>query len=75
MELTEGEFSSFSLKGRVMLAEEFGTFLSQIETNDTLIKVYGLFGFYVEVIYDKWKNEIMGIKPISFNLLRFYLED
>lgn len=75
MELTEGEFSCFSLHGRLRMVEELGAFLFQTETNDVLIKVYGLFGFYVEEIYDKWKDEITGVKPISFNLLKFYLEE
>lgn len=75
MELTEGEFSCFSLQGRLRLVDEFGTFLFQTETNDVLINVYELFGFYVEEIYDKWKDEIIGVKPISFNLLKFYLEE
>lgn len=75
MELTEGEFSCFSLVGQLWMLEELGTCLFQIETADRVISVYELYGFYVEEMYDKRKDEIIWVRPISFNLLRFYLEE
>jgi hypothetical protein len=51
MHLSKGEYTQFSLKGKLNLLNEFGTLLTQKKVNETEIKIYYIYDFYVEVFY------------------------
>ncbi len=72
MHLSKGEYTQFSLKGKLNLLNEFGTLIIQKTINETDIKIYHIYDFYVEVFY---LNKIVTkAEPLIFNgLLRYYM--
>ncbi len=72
MHLSKGEYSQFSLKGRVHLLQEFGMLVNEKFINEVRIKIYLLYGFYVEVVYNE--NRIIKAEPVlNAGLLEYYL--
>ena len=72
MYLSKGEYSQFSLKGRVNLLKEFGTPINEKYIKEIKITIYLLYDFYVEVIY---KNDsIIRVEPVKHvGMLHYYL--
>jgi hypothetical protein len=70
--LSKGEYTQFSLKGRLNLLNEFGILLTQKKTNATEIKIYHIYDFYVEVfLVDKL---VTKVEPLIYSsLLRYYM--
>jgi hypothetical protein len=72
MHLSKGEYTQFSLKGRLNLLNEFGTLLTQKIVNETEIKIYYIYDFYVEVFLNE--KLVTKAEPVVFNgLLRYYM--
>jgi hypothetical protein len=72
MHLSKGEYTQFSLKGKLNLLNEFGTLLTQKRINETDIKIYYIYDFYVEVFYVE--KIVTKVEPlISNGLLRYYM--
>jgi hypothetical protein len=72
MHLSKGEYTQFSLKGKLNLLNEFGTLLTQKKVNETEIKIYYIYDFYVEVFYVE--KLVTKVEPLIFNgLLRYYM--
>lgn len=72
MHLSKGEYTQFSLKGRLNLLKEFGTLLTQKRTNETEIKIYYIYDFYVEVFFIE--KLVTKAEPlISTGLFRYYM--
>jgi hypothetical protein len=72
MHLSKGEYTQFSLKGRLNLLNEFGTLLTQKRINETEIKIYYIYDFYVEVFFEE--KLVTKVEPLIFNgLLRYYM--
>jgi hypothetical protein len=72
MHLSKGEYTQFSLKGKLNLLNEFGTLLTQKSVNETEIKIYRIYDFYVEVFYVE--KLVTKVEPLIFNgLLRYYM--
>ncbi len=70
--LSKGEYTQFSLKGRLNLLNEFGMLLTQKKTNATEIKIYYIYDFYVEVfLVEKLVTKVEPL--ISNSLLRYYM--
>ena len=73
MKITKGEYCQFSLKGRSDLLREFGSLELERTFGDKVVRIFLLYDFYVEVIYDPQKQEIEKIEPVtSFQLLHIY---
>jgi hypothetical protein len=71
MNLTKGEYAQFSQKGRMNLLIQWGTLIKEKYVNDIEIKIYLLYGFYVEVHYHN--EQAIKIEPVLFkNLLSEY---
>jgi hypothetical protein len=71
MYLSKGEYSQFSLKGRIHLLQEFGMLVNEKFIDEVRIKIYSLYGFYVEVVYEE--NYIIKAEPILHaGLLEYY---
>ena len=72
MYLSKGEYCQFSLKGRLNLLYEFGTFINEKYVDEIKIKIFILNDFYVEVIYNDEK--VIKAEPVlSAGMLYFYL--
>lgn len=71
MYLSKGEYTKFSLKGRLNLLNEFGRLVKEKHGIGTGVKIYKLYDFYVEVI--STDKKIIKAEPVLFsNLLSFY---
>lgn len=72
MHLSKGEYTQFSLKGKLNLLHEFGTLLTQKRINETDIKIYYIYDFYVQVFYIE--KLVTKVEPlISNGLLSYYM--
>jgi hypothetical protein len=72
MHLSKGEFTQFSLRGRLKLLNEFGIQITENEIGDIIIKIYHLYDFYVEVFCIK--KLVTKIEPlVYYGLLKYYL--
>jgi hypothetical protein len=72
MHLSKGEYTQFSLKGRLNLLNEFGTLLTQKRINETEIKIYYIYDFYVEVFSEN--KLVTKVEPLIFSgLLKYYM--
>jgi hypothetical protein len=71
MYLSKGEYTQFSLKGKLNLLDEFGILINEKYADEIEIKIYKLYDFYVEVLYDK--QRIVKAEPVLFaGLLGYY---
>lgn len=72
--LTKGEYTQFNLKSRLQLLDMNGLLLVEKEIDEYLkVKLFQIFDFYVEVVYDSCKRKILRAEPvISSNWLDFY---
>jgi hypothetical protein len=76
MKLTQGEYCRFSLKGRVRLLDDYGTVIAEKYYRAIQVKVFHLYGFYVEVLYDLENQKIIKADPlISKKMLSHYIRD
>ncbi len=72
MHLSKGEYTQFSLKGRLNLLNEFGTLLTQKKLNETEIKIFYIYDFYVEVFFIE--KLVAKVEPVVFNaLIKYYM--
>ncbi len=72
MYLSKGEYSQFSLKGRLNLLQEFGTLINEKYINEIKITLYLLYDFYVEVIQDN--DCIVKAEPLkNEGMLHYYV--
>jgi hypothetical protein len=71
MYLSRGEYTQFSLKGRLNLIDEFGVLVNEKHVREIDIKIYHLYDFYVEVLY---KNQnVIKAEPVMFpGLLNYF---
>lgn len=76
MHLSKGEFSSFNLKSRLALLNQTGILLFNKPVDQTLeLKVYSIYGYFVEVHYHHQEKRYLKIEPIVHdNWLLFYLD-
>lgn len=71
MNLTKGEYTQFSLKGKLNILNEFGILIIEKYINEIEIKIYQLYDFHVEVRYAHQK--VINVEPVLFqNLMRHY---
>jgi hypothetical protein len=71
MYLSKGEYTQFSLKGKLNLLDEFGILINEKHADDIGIKIYQLYDFYVEVLYEK--QCVIKAEPVLFTgLLSYY---
>lgn len=72
MYLSKGEYSQFSLKGRVHLLQEFGMLVKEKFIDNVRIEIFLLYDFYVEVVYTE--NHITKAEPVLHaGLMEYYL--
>jgi hypothetical protein len=73
MKITKGEYCQFNLKSRAELLREFGKLEFERTFGYRVIRIFTIYDFYVEVIYNLRKEEIEKIEPVtSFSLLHMY---
>jgi hypothetical protein len=71
MNLTKGEYSQFTVKGKLKILNEFGILVVERYINEIKIKVYRLYDFHVEVRYAQEK--VINVELVLFqNLVRHY---
>ncbi len=71
MYLSKGEYMQFSLNARLNLIDEFGILINEKYIDETEIKIYRLYDFYVEVLHNK--RRIVKAEPVIFaGLLNYY---
>jgi hypothetical protein len=71
MNLSKGEYMQFSLNGRLNLVNEFGILISEKYVDEIELKIYRLYDFYVEVLYNQ--QRIVKAEPVIFaGLLNYY---
>jgi hypothetical protein len=74
MKLTKGEYCQFSLKSRLALIREFGVLVTEKYVNEKMIRIFKLYDFYVEVLYDLMTDRFLKAEPVySLNLIEHYL--
>jgi hypothetical protein len=72
MNLTKGEYTQFSQKGKLNLLNEFGILITEKYINEFKIKIYKLYDFYVEVMYSQ--ERIVYVEPVlSISMLKHFL--
>lgn len=73
MKISKGEYCQFSLKGRADLLQEFGSLVLERTFGHKVVRVFLLYDFYVEMIYNLQNQEIEKIEPVtSIQLLHLY---
>jgi hypothetical protein len=73
MKITKGEYCQFNLKSREELLGEFGKLEFERTFCHVVIRIFSIYDFYVEVVYNLQKGEIEKIEPVnSFSLLHTY---
>lgn len=71
--LAIGEFCQFNLKSRLSLLHKDGSFLGAVKIAEYECKLFYLYGFFVELIYDESIERVVNISPItSYNILNLY---
>jgi hypothetical protein len=71
MYLSKGEYTQFSLKGKLNLLNEFGILVNERYADEVEIKIYQLYDFYVEVLYEK--QCLIKADPVLFTgLINYY---
>lgn len=76
MKLTKGEYCQFSLKSRLALLKEFGVLVTERYINDQLVRIFKIYDFYVEVLYDLLNENFLKAEPVySTNLVEYYLTE
>jgi hypothetical protein len=68
MHLSKGDYTQFSLKGRLNLLNEFGVLLSQKKVEETDIQIYYIYDFYVQVILRE--KFIIKVEPLIEDSIR-----
>jgi hypothetical protein len=72
MYLSKGEYTRFSLKGKLNLLDEFGILINEKYTDEVEIKIYQLYDFYVEVLYKE--QCVVKAEPVLFaGLVSYYM--
>lgn len=75
MKITKGEYCQFNLKSRVALLREFGQLEFERIFGNTAIRIFTIYDFYVEVIYNRLKEEIVKVEPVNFmDIINMYEE-
>ena len=73
MKITKGEYSQFTLQGKIQLLHLYGKVICHKAIDDKGITILRVFDFYVEVVYnEQMDNLIMQAEPVSQNLINFY---
>jgi hypothetical protein len=76
MKLTKGEYCQFSLKSRLALLREFGVLITERYVNNQLIRIFKIYDFYVEVLYDLLNDSFLKAEPVyGTNMVEFYLAE
>jgi hypothetical protein len=71
MYLSKGEYTQFSLKGKLNLLNEFGILVNERYADEVEIKIYQLYDFYVEVLYEK--HCVVKAEPVLFTgMVNYY---
>ncbi len=74
MKLTKGEYCQFSLKSRLALLKEFGVLITEKYVNEKLIRIFRIYDFYVEVLYDLLNNKFLRAEPVyNHQMVAHYL--
>jgi hypothetical protein len=72
MNLSKGEYTQFSLGGKLNLLKEYGLLLSENKIDEVNVKIYFIYDFYVEVFSKN--NYVTKAEPIvSLALMKYYL--
>lgn len=72
--MTKGEFTRFSIKGRMQLLTMYGKVLLRTQLDKKQLSLYILFDFYVAVISSRVKkNIVISAEPLTHNMAQFYL--
>jgi hypothetical protein len=73
MKITKGEYCQFNLKSKVEMLKEFGQLEFERTFGSTEVRIFTIYDFYVEVIYNQMKSEIEKVEPVNFmDILRMY---
>lgn len=73
MKITKGEYCQFNLRSKVELLNEFGQLEFERIFGNTSVRIFTIYDFYVEVVYNQMKEEIEKAEPVSFmDILRMY---
>jgi hypothetical protein len=73
MKITKGEYCQFNLRSRVQLLREFGQLEFERTFDHKAIRIFTIYDFYVEVIYNRIKEEIEKAEPVTFlDILSMY---
>lgn len=73
MKITKGEYCQFNVKSKIELLKEFGQLEFERTFGTTAVRIFTIYDFYVEVIYNQLKEEIEKVEPVSFmDILRMY---
>jgi hypothetical protein len=67
MRLTRGEFCQFNHKTRLKLLKEFGKNVLERQTRMTLISIYKISDFYVEVYENLDNRQLEKVEPVRNN--------
>jgi hypothetical protein len=74
MKLTKGEYCQFSLKSRLALLREFGVLVTERYVNEKVVRIFKIYDFYVEVLYDLLNKKFEKAEPVYFaNMVDYYL--
>jgi hypothetical protein len=74
MTITRGEFTRFSISGRLQLLKLYGLAVMQLQHRCHQIIIYKIFNFYVEHIITQHRNNcLQTAEPLSSSMAMFYL--
>ncbi len=63
--LTRVDFSQFNLKSKLNLIKKDGKLLATKLTDLNIYSMYCIYGFYVEMVYDQDKAEIIKVNLLN----------
>lgn len=76
MTITKGEFTHFTINGRLQLLQLYGCPVFRIRLKQHYIIIYKIFNFYVATIITKTTNQlnhtVHTAEPVTPGMMRYY---
>lgn len=76
MMITKGEFTRFSINGRMQLLHRYGKKILQQQHQQTSITIYKIFNYYVaDIIITQHNHTVRTAEPVLDSIFQFYATD
>jgi len=76
MNITKGEYTQFSLTGRLQLLTLYGELVALVSSPEAEVLIFRLFDFFVALVTDHSRcSTPVAADPVTPGLVKFYSQD